>query len=158
MIKEYEYLHGVVFNRLCSAYSFEVSIKPLKEDGYSSYVLNKTAGLHIKYSSKRLTPWRFTFSKANQDEILIMKKRFGEVFVALVCNLDGVVVLDFDELKALLDIGHDENEWLSISRRKNKMYSVAAANGKLDFKIGMNSCPDKIVDYLKKATNRLKKS
>ncbi len=147
MIKEYEYLHGVVFNRLCSVSEVNLHIRPYKPGGYSSYIINNKAGLFIKYSGKRLTPWRFTFTKAHQDEIQEIQKRFGEVFIALVCHLDGVVVLSFEELKKILDEIHEESEWISVSRRRNKMYSVAASDGKLDFKVSKSSCPEKIVSF-----------
>lgn len=149
MIKEYEYLHGVVFTRLCSIYGFNVSIKPFKNDGYSSYVINDKAGLYIKYCGKRLTPWRFSFAKSHQNEIEEMHMAYGEVFVALVCYLDGVVMLSYAELKKILDTLHDEHEWISVSRPKNKMYCVAASDGELDFKVGKTSCPDKVKEYFR---------
>src|ERR1700722_16325228 len=140
MIKEYEYLHGVVFCRLCRVPEVNISISPYNCNGNSSYVLNNKAGLYIKYSGKRLTPWTFTFTEAHQDEVLEMNRRFGEVFVAFVCNLDGVAVLNFKELKNILDDIHDEHEWVGISRTRNKMYSLKASDGKLDFKVSMTSC------------------
>lgn len=149
MIKEYEYLHGVVFTRLCSNFEVDVFIKPYNKQGYSSFVLNNRAGLYIKYSGKRLAPWRFTFLKTHQDEILEMYKELGEVFIALVCKLDGVAVLNFSEFKAILNDTSKSHEWLSVTRKRNTMYSVAASDGKLDFKISKMSCPNKIIPYLK---------
>jgi hypothetical protein len=150
MIKEYEYLHGVVFSRLCSVSEIAFSIAPFKKERYSAYTLNNKAGLYIKYSGKRLTPWKFTLAQSHQNEILEMYNKFGEVFIALVCYLDGVVLLNFKELKAILDDQHGDSEWISISRRRNEMYSVSASNRKLGFKISKASCPDKIVNYFKK--------
>ena len=149
MIKEYEYLHGVVFSRLCSISEVELFIKPFKNEGYSSYVFNNKAGLYIKYSGRRLTPWQFTITKSQQNEILEMYTRFGEVFIALVCYLDGVVLLNFKELRLILDDIHDDSEWISVSRRRNQMYSVSASDGKLGFKISKSSCPDKIIEFFK---------
>ncbi len=147
MIKEYEYLHGVVLTRLCCQSRHPISIRPFNK-GYSSFVLNNSAGLYIKYSGRRLTPWRFTMAKAHQEEILSLYQSFGEVFVALVCHLDGVAILSFSELKQILDEIHYENEWISISRMKNEMYTVSASNGSLKYKVGLNSCPDKILNHL----------
>lgn len=153
MIKEYEYLHGVVFARLCSMVGREISIRPYKERGYSSYIVNNSAGLYIKYSGKRLSPWRFTLTKAHQREIQELHTAFGEVFVALVCNLDGVVILNHNELKTILDEIHDETEWISVARTKNKMYTVCASDGELTYKVGLNSCPHKIANYIFKEKN-----
>jgi hypothetical protein len=148
MIKDYEYLHGVVFSRLCNVQGLEISIRPYGSSGYSAYVLNVCAGLYIKYSTKRLTPWRFTMLKAHRDDMLEMKESFGEVFTALVCNLDGVVVLSFEELGIILGDIHETAGWISVSRRKRGMYSISGSSGRLESKVGLRSCPDKIVDYL----------
>lgn len=148
MIKEYEYLHGVVFSRICSVPEVEVSIRPYDHRGYSSFILNQSTGLYIKYSGKRLTPWGFTLTKSHLDEIREMHKKFGEVFISLVCYLDGVVVLSYKELERLIE-PYENSCWISVSRRKNKMYSVSSSKGELDFKISKSSCPDKILSYLK---------
>ncbi len=150
MIKEYEYLHGVVFNRLCNISEVDLHIKPFKPGNYSSYIINNSAGLFIKYSGKRLSPWRFTFLKSHQDEIFELYAKYGEVFIALVCHLDGVVVLTYGELKQILDEMHEVSEWISVSRGRNKMYSVSASDGKLDFKVSKTSCPDKMITFFLK--------
>lgn len=149
MIKEYEYLHGVVFNRLSNNYEIEISIKPFKRTGYSSYILNKHVGLYIKYSGKRLSPWRFSLTSAHYKEIQELNLTNKEVFIALVCNLDGIVVLNYKELCEIINWSKDSSDWISISRTKNKMYSVSASDGRLDYKIPLNSCPEKIIRYLK---------
>lgn len=153
MIKEYEYLHGVVFSRLCNVYGTSVSIRPYTEQGYSSYVVNDVTGLYIKYSGKRLNPWRFSFTEGHQNEILRMHQEYGQVFIALVCNIDGVVVLSYKEFKEILDEEHSAHEWVSVSRTKRKMYSVAGSDGKLEYKISRSSCPDKIIDYVSGANS-----
>ena len=43
-----------------------------------------------------MSPWRFSFQKEHQDEILDMKNKFGEIYTILVCNDDGIVCLSFD--------------------------------------------------------------
>lgn len=148
MIKEYEYLHGVVFTRLCSNFDKAVHIRPYSKNGYSAYVVNECAGLYIKYCGKRLTPWRFSLSENHQREILELHERFGEVFIALVCYLDGVVILNYKELKIILDEVHEGHEWISVARKKNEMYTLCASDGKLGFKVSKTSCPDKVFAYL----------
>jgi hypothetical protein len=91
-----------------------------------------------------MTPWRFTFNKQHQGEIDSMKTNFKNVFLILVCNNDGVICLNYSELKGILDNQHDPIEWISATRHKRKMYSVKGSNGELDFKIGQNDFPEKI--------------
>ncbi|MDD3807317.1 MAG: hypothetical protein PHE86_04680, partial [Candidatus Marinimicrobia bacterium] len=114
MIKEYEFFHGVVFSRIAHSHSGFVKIKAHPTKSNSSYVINDNIGIYVKYSSKRLSPWRFSFKREHQDEILEMKNNFGEVFTIFVCNDDGIVCLDFNELKQILDYAHKENEWVCL--------------------------------------------
>ena len=136
MIREFEFFHGLVFARILHGTQRPLSIKPFKSLSNSSYVVNDSIGIYIKYSSKRMTPWRFTFRKEHQDEIDLMKSSFERVFLLLVCNDDGVVCLSYSELTQILDNQHQPIEWISATRHKRQMYAVKGSNGELDFKIG----------------------
>ena len=144
MIKDFEFFHGLVFARILHATQRPLSVRPFQSVSNASYVINDAIGLYVKYSSKRMTPWRFTFKKEHQAEIDLMKANFKNVFLILVCNDDGVVCLSYSELKTILDSQHDPLEWISATRHKRKMYSVKGSNGKLDCKIGQNDFPEKI--------------
>jgi len=144
MIKEFERYHGVALARLVHGSKIPVSIEPYPSKYNASYILNEKIGLYVKYSKKRLSPWRFSFLKVHQDEIFQMKKLLKEVFIIFVCHDDGLVVLSFDELKTTLDEEYKEIEWVAIKRRPRQMYSVSGSDGKLKFKIGENEFPSKI--------------
>lgn len=144
MIREFEFFHGTVFARLLHGIDEPVSIKRFPASDNAGYVINDKIGIYIKYSGKRLAPWRFSFLRRHQDEIQLIKDQVGQVFLLLVCNDDGIVALSFDELKMILDDVHEEIEWISAKRTKRKMYSVAGSNGKLNFKIGKDDFPSKL--------------
>jgi len=144
MIKEFEFFHGLVFARILHGSQRPLSIKPFPSTTNASYVINDKVGIYIKYSSKRMTPWRFTFKKEHQEEIELMKKDLKEVFLLLVCNDDGIVCLSYEELKQILDDQHDSIEWISATRHKREMYAVKGSDGKLGFKIGPNDFPEKL--------------
>jgi hypothetical protein len=144
MIKEFEFFHGLVFARILHATERPLLIRRFRPASNASYVLNETIGLYIKYSSKRMTPWRFTFLKEHQEEIDALKNSLSTVFLTLVCHDDGIVCLGCPELKAILDHQHKPIEWISATRRKNQMYSVNGSDGKLDFKIGRSDFPAKL--------------
>jgi hypothetical protein len=144
MIKDFEFFHGVVFARILHGTQRPLSIRPFQSVSNASYVVNNSVGIYIKYSSKRMTPWRFTFMKEHQVEIDLMKSSFKNVFLVLVCNDDGVVCLSYLELKKILDNQHDPIEWISATRHKREMYSVKGSNGELDFKIGQSEFPNKL--------------
>ncbi|MBU6447405.1 hypothetical protein KGQ24_01000 [Patescibacteria group bacterium] len=144
MIKEFEFYHGVVFARILHAVDRAISIKPFPTPDNASYVIDNKIGIYIKYSEKRLSPWRFSFQKRHQDEILEMKNKFEEIYLLLVCNDDGIVALNFGELKHILNEVHNNTEWISAARGKRQMYTIKGSDGKLEFKIGHNDFPSKL--------------
>ena len=149
MLKEFEFFHGVVFARILHGGNVPISIKSYPTPDNASYIVNDAVGVYIKYSSKRMSPWRFSFQKEHQDEILEMKNKFGEVYTILVCNDDGIVCLNFDELKEVLDAKHDLVEWISVARSPREKYEVKGHDGRLRLKIGNSDFPEKIFRAIK---------
>lgn len=147
MTKEFELYHGAVFTRIVHGAGRMVSLEPFPSRSNASYVLNGVVGLYIKHSTKRVSPWSYTFLRAHQDEIAKMHVAFGEVFTALVCRDDGIALLNFEELKQILDSNHDESEWVRVVRSRRRQYEVSGSNGELQFKVSQQSCPDKILEY-----------
>lgn len=146
MIKAFALYHGAVFSRLLHECDYELSLKAFPTKSNSSYVLNKNIGLYIKYSTKRMSPWSFSFKKEHQDEIQLMKDSLEEVYTILVCRDDGIVCLSFDELKKVLDYKHENIEWIRIARGRREKYAVAGKDGKLKCKIGDNEFPTKLFE------------
>jgi len=155
MIKEFEFFHGIVFARMLHSTRKQFSIRPFPTSDNASYVINDKVGIYIKYSSKRLTPWGFSFQKRHQDEILKMKNDLGEVFVLLVCNDDGVVGLNFSEVRSILDEVHEDIEWIRVERSRGQMYAVKGSDGKLGHKAGKDDFSTRIMDA---CNSRLSKS
>lgn len=148
MIKEFEFYHGIVFSKLIHNIQNGISIKLYPSSSNASYIINESVGIYIKHSAKRMTPWRFSFQKCHQDEIFNMQEELNKVFVLLVCGEDGVVALSYEELKTILDDTHDEIEWISASRTRNKDYEIKGSDGKLEKKIGK-------IDFLKKLSDSI---
>ncbi len=144
MIKEFEQYHGAVFSRLLHGSPKTITIRTYPSHSNASYILDEKVGLYIKHSTKRLSPWSFTFQKDHQDEILEMRKQFKDVFIAFVCHTDGIACLSFTELKAVLDDCHEEVEWVRIQRRPREKYAISGTDGNLKFKIGENEFPRKL--------------
>ncbi len=145
MIKEFEFYHGIVFARMLHATKQKLSIEPYPTSDNASYIINNKVGIYIKFRRSRLSPWSFSLKQRHQDEILDMKNKIGEVFLLLVCNDDGIVTLSFDELKQILNETHEPVEWIRVYRRKREMYSVSGSDGELEFKVGGDEFPKKIL-------------
>lgn len=148
MIKEYEFYHGVMLTKLVHGCSDKVTLKPYPSESNASYILNESIGIYVKHSAKRLTPWRFSFAKDHQDEILEMKNKLGQVFLVLVCGEDGIVTLSFEELKKILDDNHGDVEWISAARNPNQEYTVNGSDGGLGRKVGKSDFPKKIFNQI----------
>ncbi len=149
MIREYEFYHGIIFARLINASRHALTFKNCGSSAaYAIEANNKRAGLYVKHSSDRLTPWRYTFLKDHQGALDKLKEEFGEVFLVLVCGeTGGVVVINYEELKILLDHNHEPTEWISVSRGKRESYTLKGKDGTLGYKIPQNNFPNKILDY-----------
>lgn len=147
MIKDFQFYHGAALGGLIRA-NQGITLRAYKTKSNSSYVINDTVGLYIKYSTKRMPPWQFSFTKEHQDEILDMKNSYQDVFILLVCGKDGVACLSFSELKHVLDDYHDQMETIAVSRQHGQMYRVAGTDGKLEHKLALSEFPTKILNFL----------
>lgn len=144
MINEFEFYHGVAFARMLHTSQRELNIKPYSPSDNAAYVVNGSIGIYIKYSSKRLSPWRFSFQPRHRDKIIEMKKAVGAVFVLLVCNDDGIVILTFEEFTQIIGGASGGTEWVSATRNRRQMYSIKGSDGKLGFKVGKDEFAEKL--------------
>ncbi|MDA9345919.1 hypothetical protein N9R01_00890 [Porticoccaceae bacterium] len=110
-------------------------------------------GLFIKLSYKRRSPWRYNFDETHQNEIEKLKKQYGQVFIAFVAEDDGIACINFNQLKLILDHNHEEQEWVSVSRKLRQNYRVKGNDGSLDRPLPRNSFPDNVVTYFDDAFN-----
>lgn len=148
MIREFEFYHGAALLEIVHASDVNLFIRNYPSKSNCSYVLNDAVGLYVKHSTKRMAPWQFTFLKDHQDEILEMRAKLIEVFILLVCNDDGVVCIDYGNLKKLLDEVHEQAEWIRITKKMGGMYTVNGKNGSLEYKVGRNEFPRKIIEFV----------
>ncbi len=144
--KTIEFYQGVALAKIIREANKAISILAYKK---SSYILDNKVAIYIKHSHKRMSPWRFTFDKEHQAEINELKSKYIEVFLILVCGEDGSVSLDHDEIKKILDNEHEENEWVSVTRRKNHVYGLKGSNGQLDYKVSRQDFAKRIYKTLK---------
>ena len=70
MIGEFEFFHGAVLARMVHVTQKTVAVAPYSECDNASYVINNSKGVYIKYSTKRLSPWRFSFQKRHYDKVV----------------------------------------------------------------------------------------
>ncbi|WP_018083318.1 hypothetical protein [Asticcacaulis benevestitus] len=131
MVPEYKFFHGAVLCDLIDISTAPITIDELKEDGrLTSYTLNGKVGLQIKHSSARLSPWSFSFTSSNWEELVQLSRKFRKrVFVCFVCNDAGIVTLDIESTLNLLTSGQSDQAWIRITRRPGKWFEVTGSSG-----------------------------
>lgn len=157
MIDQYHFYHGAALREICANSTKPVAIeyinKKLDQDShnFNTYIVNNKVGVYIKHSTSRAKAWSFSFIKEHQDTILDLYEIYGNVVVLLICHDDGIVGLNFEELKEILDDNHEDIESIRIKRRKRELYKVSGTDGKLKYKVAHNDFLEKILgeDYIK---------
>src|ERR1700691_3719583 len=122
MISEFEFFHGAVLARMLHTTQQTIVIALYSEFDNAYYIINESTGVYIKYSTKRLSPWRFSFQKRHRERVLEMKRDLGEVFVVLVCSDDGAVLLTFEEFQEVVKSDSTGGQWISAARNRGQMY------------------------------------
>jgi hypothetical protein len=169
-IGQEEKLHGVAILRLFEevSQSFPAArFSLLNGESRSSYVLKGrllkekrhlllgskqtvtefSAGLFVKTSMKRASPWGYNFTLEHQDEIKKLKEKHGEVFLIFVNGDDGIACLDYMRSKQLLDEHHEEQEWVRVSRKPRQAYRLSGNDGDMDSTLPANSFPKLITNF-----------
>lgn len=128
-----EFYHGAVILKLIS----ECNIDGIKKiDG--GYIVDNSAFIFIKYSTKSRTPWRFSFSNAEIKYIKSFQDRF-KIFVVLICGGDGICAIKWKAADFLLG---NIAGWISATRKFGQQYSVAGSKNKLKRKVSFREWPE----------------
>jgi hypothetical protein len=137
MFDDYELYQGVVLRQIVVGAPRSVRFRPFEREGrINAYALNDRIGLFIKHSSKRLSPWPFTFHIEQVADLLDLESSFTNSFVAFVCGQDGLVTIDVATLHNLVSFEGTESAWIRISRKPRSMYTVVGNRDELPNKVG----------------------
>jgi hypothetical protein len=148
MLDEYEFYQGVILRQLIVESQFSLNVRPHAREGrINSFILNGRIGLYVKHSTKRMSPWRFTFTIEQAADLLDLEAKFPESFVVLVCETDGLVSLDMISLHRIVSFQESENGWVRVERPPRTQYDVAGNRGELDNKVAKGLGP--ILDALR---------
>lgn len=140
---EFNSYHGIALCRIVHDDRVK-SIKLYPTPSNSSYMVNKEIGVFIKYSTKRMTPWRFTFKREHRKELDEMSVLLKTVFVVLVCRDDGVACLNYRELVAVLGEMKEATQWLAVARKPREKYGINGSHGGLKYKIADSQFPKRL--------------
>jgi hypothetical protein len=142
MLDEYEFYQGAVLRQLIVGSSLSPSFRPFVREGrITAFVMNGRVGIYVKHSSKRMSPWRFSFTIEQAADLLDLEIKFPDSFLVFVCESDGLVTLSFSDLHAIVDFQQSNNAWLSISRPPRAQYQISGNSGELDRKVSRGIGP-----------------
>jgi hypothetical protein len=131
VIAELDRYHGVVLRQLLVHFGRPVGFGIADLAGRVDAFSVESSAFQIKHSSKRLSPWRFTYLQENLDELKALSERFERTWIFLVCGVDGVVGMSIEEFNSIVQIGDGGAAWVRVKRSRNSMYRVGGVLGDL---------------------------
>lgn len=142
MIDEHEKFQGVVLRQIIAAAEGPVVVRPFRIQGrINSFILNDAVGVFIKHSTKRMSPWAFTFHADQISDLRDLEADVPVAYLSFVCGSDGVVtigVVDFYEISGS-DVG--EQAWVRITRPRRSMYGISGNRAELLRKVSRGVAP-----------------
>src|SRR5436190_774302 len=102
MIAEVDRYHGVVFRQILIGHGNKMTIGVADRSGRIDCFVVEGAAFQIKHSSKRLSPWQFTYPAEQLEELFELSREFSKIWIMLVCGIDGIVAITLSELKAIV--------------------------------------------------------
>lgn len=148
MISDNDRYFGTALSLILNGEMQPVTFRRAYSDIQGVYILQESLPLYIKYSKHLTSPWTFNFHYKHQKLYQLLVDNFGDCISAFVCGTDGVVALDHELLRQVLDNYFEEQESVTIRRKRREMYSVKGRDGELNKKIGRSSLNDMIKDKL----------
>lgn len=97
------------------------------------FIVNDELLLYIKYSTKKRSPWGFTFMPREHEAILAQGRQCA-VVIGLVCGGDGVVALPIASYRSVVDSPAGPAH-IACYRKHGEHYQVNGPAGELLGKI-----------------------
>jgi len=117
--------HGVALARLVQDAGTSLTIRARKESSRCAYVINEDFVIYVKYSTSRLSPWRFGFSAEQKAELESLGVEYPATWIVLVCGHEGVLTIPWADVRADLEEVDEEGAFsLQASRRKNEKFRL----------------------------------
>jgi len=139
MLPDYGRYYGSALTHIIDHCLVPVTVARLNLGIQGYYLLGSKVPLYIKFCRNRKGPWSFTFHRDHQIHYQKVADEYGDCILALVCGKDGIVALNFAQVREVLDDHFEEQEGISVRRKLNHMYSIGGSNGRLSSKIARDS-------------------
>jgi hypothetical protein len=97
------------------------------------FLLNQRLLVYLKYSTRGRSPWGFTFTHDEQENLRARASE-SKIVVALVCGADGVAAFSYDYYLQLAE-PRDAAVHIACYRLHGEHYEVCGPDGRLDGKV-----------------------
>jgi hypothetical protein len=142
MLDDYEFYQGVVLRNLITQGNGPIMLSPFVREGrIGAFVINSRYGVFMKHSTKRMSPWRFTFSLEQVSDLLDLEAKYFDSFVVFICGDDGFVTLDVGTLHDVVTFDDVETAWVNIDRKPRSQYGVRGNRAELARKVPTGVAP-----------------
>ena len=135
MINEFKAYHGSAFAELIDESTVPITLFRPDLSNNAVYILNNSIGLFIKHSTKRVSPWRFSFQSDHVTNLQELTQEFDHAFMVLICGRYAIAVLNNCEIRDLLPLNSPSTSWVSVNSSHNTMLTIEGSSGKLKRKI-----------------------
>lgn len=127
MIGERESYHGIVMARLVQDLNRPVLVENWSTVSRSTYVIDDSVGLYVKYSTKRLAPWAFEFTAEHNKEVEQLRQVVDSLWVVLVCGPVGIACESWPKVEPLITRREGGGFSLSVNWRPNHKFRLSGA-------------------------------
>jgi len=137
MIPEIARYHGVVLRQFVVEAGRSVVVGGVDGKGHAGWFTCDNALVLLKYSTKRLSPWQFTFLPGQLSGLATLRAQHESVWVVCVCGVDGILALSWEEVNILIDVHSADIGWIKAARSRSTQYRVVGSSGALRYRKAM---------------------
>ncbi|MBT6158296.1 MAG: hypothetical protein HOL01_07730 [Planctomycetaceae bacterium] len=142
-IQDQDLFHGAALTQIVQHESFKALNRGSKTK-YGHYLINTNRHVFVKYRKPNQSPWQHTFSEDEIDAIANQIKKRQKVFLCLVCGKTTVCALRIAEIKRVLDMKGEGQQWVRVEVPKGGRCHVSGSNGRLAKTVAHSAFPEKV--------------
>ncbi len=140
-VQEQDIFHGPGLVQIVQHESFKALNRGSAK--YGHYLINTNRHVFAKYSSRKRSPWQFTFQLEDLASIESASSK-GPTYVMLACGHETVCALTLDELREVVDLDASVQQTIIVDVPRGGSCHVKGSLGKMKKTVPHNAFPRKL--------------
>jgi hypothetical protein len=137
--------YGSAFISMIDSCQDGLTIKRIMDDKSGFYLINDKLPILCKYSTKRTNPWSFSIKSDVLDLYKSLADKYNECLIVLVCGTDGIIAIDYSDVKKIIDFNiHSKQKRIGVTRKLREMYYLTGSDGNINNKVSQKSLIEKL--------------